>query len=227
MSDDEIIRQYNEIFPEGMQAHIASQTPFDFSLLVDVISQSSSDDAIAASNMEENDSLLCRTLSQFRVDFSHRSHQEKIFNSQHLIKIVEFFDEKHKQWDYFQQEIIWNQVVGYVQRFLPANIAQDFAYGLRDLSKKSNQMVRSFILRKDDDNRSMYPLNFNSQVGLGFDYAAATDGSSHRYMWIPRTIKHWSSLLLCKNYLTEKQLACQKFYEDRVNAKLIINKAMT
>lgn len=73
MDPEEITRQYNEIFPQGVEAHRASQTPFDFSVLVDVISQSTDLDLQASLNKQQNDTLLCQTLNQFRIDFTNHS----------------------------------------------------------------------------------------------------------------------------------------------------------
>ncbi len=61
MSDEEIIRQYKEIFPEGHEKSDEAQTPFGFSTLVDVITKSNDVDVQAQFNWKQNDSLLCQT----------------------------------------------------------------------------------------------------------------------------------------------------------------------
>lgn len=130
MNPEEATRQYHEVFPEGHEKYFASQTPFDFGVLLDVITQSSEAELEAALAKQRNDSRLCQTLNQFRVAFTERSQQEKVFNSQHLIKALQLHEENFHRWNWNQRDLFWRQVIGYVQRFLPANIAQDVPRGL-------------------------------------------------------------------------------------------------
>lgn len=172
MTDEEIVCQFNEIIPEGIEAHFASQTPFDFSELVDVITNSrredgTDEDVCAALKKQENDSLLCETLKKFRNNFTDRSAQEKVYNPQHLIRALQLYDENFVRWNWNQRDLFWRQVVGYVQRFLPANIAQDFAQGLIYRVNQNENANHSFKFRFGGG--SIFPLNFNS--GLGFDWA--------------------------------------------------------
>ena len=168
MSDEEMIRQYKEIFPECHEKIDEAQTPFDFSTLVDVITQSNDIDVQAQLNLEQNDSLLCQTFNRFRDDFTLCSQQEILFNPKHLINAFEIYTENFKHWDWNRRDLFWRQVIGYVQRFLPANLAQDVSQGLYCRVEEKEKSRRSFNFRFGGD--VFFPLSFDSFSGLGFDY---------------------------------------------------------
>lgn len=170
MAPEEVTRQYEEIFPEGHEKYFADQTPFDFSKIIHVITQGSAEDVQAALNKQQDGSLLGQTLNQFRADFTTLSYQEKVFNPKHLMEALELYDRQFDHWDWPKRDLFWRQVIGYTQRFLPANIAMDFAQGLYYRVAKKEKSRRSFNFRFGGG--SIYPLTFDSLSGLGFDYAA-------------------------------------------------------
>lgn len=177
MAPEEVNCQYKEIFPEGHEKYFAGQTPFDFSVLVDVITSSSAPDVQAALNKQQDGSLLCQTLNQFRANFTMCSQQEKVFNPKHLLKAFELYNQQFDNWDWDKRDLFWRQVIGFVQRFLPANIAQDFAQGLYYRVEEKEKARRSFDFRFGGG--TVFPLVFDSLFGLGFDYgvrAAASFG---------------------------------------------------
>ena len=192
----EVAHQYLEIFPKGREAYVATQTSFDFSVLVDVITQSTDVDIQAALNKQQNDSLLCQTFNQFRDAFTARSYQEKVFNPQHLIRAFEIYDLQFENWDWPKRDLFWRQVIGYVQRFLPANIAQDVAQGLSYRVENGEPARRTFNFRFGGG--SIFPFTFDSHAELGFDYAGwrgnACGGTlAGRGPWEPRLTKLMSS----------------------------------
>lgn len=174
MSDEEITRQYKEIFPKGHEKAYEAQTPFDFSTLVDVITQSNDVDVQAQFDRQQNDSLLCQAFDQFRDDFTLRSQQEIVFNPKHLIKAFEIYNENFESWDWNRRDLFWRQVIGYVQRYLPANLAQDVAQGLYYRVKKEEKSSRSFNFRIGSG--AIFPLSSDSFSGLGFEYGAGVGG---------------------------------------------------
>ncbi len=175
MNPEEVARQYQEIFPQGHEQYLALES-FDFSELVDVINESSMADINAALAKQQNDTLLCQTLNQFRNNFTHCSQQEKVFNPQHLIKAYLLYDEHYEQWkDWERRDLFWRQVIGYVQRFLPANIAQDIAQGLYNRVEGDEKAWRSFNFRFGG--HSIFPLDFNSPVNLGYNFAGSQMGT--------------------------------------------------
>lgn len=170
MSDEEIIRQYKEIFPQGHEKMYEAQTPFDFSTLVNVITQSNDVDVQAQLNLQQNDSLLCQTFNQFRDDFTLRSQQETVFNPKHLLKAFEIYNENFEHWNSNKRDLFWRQVISYVQRFLPANLAQDVAQGLYYRVEEKEKSKRSFNFRFGGG--AIFPLAFDSFSGLGFNYSS-------------------------------------------------------
>ncbi len=150
MINAEVIREYKEIFPEGHEQHYEAQMPFDFSALVGVITQSNNADVEAQLNLQQNDSLLCQAFNQFRDDFTLRSQQEIVFNPKHLISACAVYNENFERWDWNRRDLFGRQVIGYVQRFLPANIAQDVAQGLYYRVEEKEKANRSFNFKLGD-----------------------------------------------------------------------------
>lgn len=202
MSHEEVIRQYHEIFPEGPEKYFKAQTAFDLSELIDVIKKSSTADVLAALNLQQNESLLCQKLNQFRADFSLRSQQEMVFNPKHLIKAFELFDNYYVKWrNVHRKELLWRLVVGYMQRFLPANIAQDTAQGL--YYRQDQKSNRSFALYEVG---SIFPLTFASFSGLGFHFCVCGSGYP---LSLESTMRRHSTNFL-SNLFDQKALELQK-----------------
>ncbi len=172
MTQEDMKNQYQDIFPTGHKSYYATQTPFDFNQIVDAISRSNDANIQKALNLElPNTTELWSNLVQFRTNFTQHSGQEAVFNPQHLIKAFELYDSSFDQWSWNQRHLFWRQVVGYVQRFLPANIAMDVAQGLYYRVEEKEPARRSFNFRSGGG--AIYPLVASSFEGLGFEYAAA------------------------------------------------------
>jgi hypothetical protein len=171
LTQEEMNSQYQVIFPAGHEAYYSAQTAFDFSQIVNTISDSIPADVDKALSLElPNNTALWVALEQFRVDFTKRSNQEVVFNPQHLIKAFELYDKKYDNWTSKQQDLFWRQVIGYVQRFLPANIAMDFAQGLYARVENKEKSNRSFNFTYGGG--SIFPLSLDSSLaGLGYNYA--------------------------------------------------------
>lgn len=171
MTKEEMDSQYQTIFPEGHEAYYQAQTAFDFTQIVTAINNSNDADVEKALSLElPNNTSLWATLEQFRADFTNRSNQEVVFNPQHLIKAFELYDEKYANWTSNQQNLFWRQVIGYVQRFLPANIAMDFVQGLYARIEYKIKSNRSFNFKYGVG--SIFPLSLDSSLaGLGYNFA--------------------------------------------------------
>lgn len=175
MTKEEMTCQYQAIFPQGHETYFKAQTPFDFSHIVATISNSSDDDVKKALSLElPNNTKLWGELQQFRSDFTKRSYQETVFNPQHLIKAFELYDSQFEKWNWDQRDLFWRQVIGYVQRFLPANIAMDFAQGLYDRVENKEKSKRSFKFTYGAG--SIFPLAFDCLSGLGYEYGSGRVG---------------------------------------------------
>jgi hypothetical protein len=177
MSQEEMQKQYQDIFPTGHKSYYATQTPFDFNQIVDAICRSNDADIQKALSLElPNRTELWDNLVQFRANFTQHSCQEAVFNPQHLIKAFELYDSNFNQWSWNQRDLFWRQVVGYVQRFLPANIAMDVAQGLYYRVEEKEPARRSFNFRSGGG--AIYPLVAASFEGLGFEYCVVVPGRS-------------------------------------------------
>jgi flagellar basal body-associated protein FliL len=176
MTKEDIDSQYQAIFPKGHETCYHDQKSFDFNQIEEAISQSNNADVIKALNLElPNTTVLWRKLEQFRTDFAEQSYQEQVFNPRHLIDAFGVYDSQFVNWSWNQNDLFWRQVIGYVQRFLPANIAMDFAQGLcnrRAELKEKSKRVFQFTY----GGGSIFPLDFAALSGLGYEYAAGYGG---------------------------------------------------
>lgn len=219
MDPEEVVRQYNEIFPEGIEAYRALQTPFDFSGVVNVISQYSKYpetiiQLILNRDIYINDLSLCKRVTQYRIDFTNCSNQEKIFNPSHLIQAYQLYIENFYRWNWSQRDLYWRQIYGYVFRFLPANIAQDIAQGIFFLIMQNEKAKRSLKYRSGGRGQ-IFPLEFDSQSGLGFDYAPRQEGDNRDSCGCDNSIYE-----MYKVYF-ENKIACLSRYAVKSEARRV------
>ena len=191
MKKDEVARQYQAVFPEGHEKYYAGQKPFDFTDIVNAISKSSKDDVEKALDLElPNDTALWSKLEQFRTDFTRHARAEAVFDPQHLIKAFELYDLKFDSWDWNRRDLFWRQVIGYTQRFLPANMAMVFVYSLCDVVEKQKKAPRSLKFRYSEG--AYFPITFGCFSGLGYEYGAGDGrvcGGVCVGCWVARVVK--------------------------------------
>ncbi len=181
MSKEEMTSQYKEkdIFPEGHQKHYQEQTRFDFSDIINAIDKSNNEEVQTALNLVlPNTTVLWAELEKFRLSFTKHSQQETVFNPQHLIAAFDRYDKKLNDWDLNKRNLFWRQVIGFVQRFFPANLAMDVAQGLHSRIEEKEKSNRSFKFRYAD--KFIFPLSFDSLCGLGYEYASLAVGGPGR-----------------------------------------------
>lgn len=174
MMEVNIDLQYNEIFPEGHEKLFADQTPFDFSEIIQAIQNASINDVNdALSLIQPNNTTLWVALEKFRQEFTEHSKKETVWNPQHLLKAFEEYDNNYKK-DKFgdsynspKNMLFWRQIIGYTQRFLPANVAMDVAQGLYDRVENNNKPLRS--LNFQNSSGAIFPTL--SLSGLGYEFA--------------------------------------------------------
>ena len=177
MSKDEMAAQYKIIFPESHEQQHQKQTSFNFDGIVHAINQSNNNDVDKALSLElPNTTALWVALEQFRLEFTKHSQEETVFNPQHLIAAFEIYNKNYDNWSGEKCDLFWRQVIGYVQRYLPSNIAMDFAQGLYYRVEEAEKSRRSFNFRSGGG--SFFPLTFDSFSGLGFEYACLGGGGS-------------------------------------------------
>lgn len=155
-------RQFKEIFPEGLP----QQHHYDFNTLVQVISNTSDADIMTVLRKENNDTPICQAFNDFRATFTAIAMKETFFNPSHLIKALEVYINQSNTWSSHKRDLFWRQVVGYVQRFLPACYAQAILQGLYSIVEEIKPLER--LLNYQFSSISYYPLTESS--GLGFDF---------------------------------------------------------
>jgi hypothetical protein len=205
MTQQEMTHQYQDIFPKGHEAYYSAQTSFDFSDIVKIISKSSDTDIQQALDLElPNNTELWKGLEQFRADFTTLSNQESVFNPQHLIHAFELYDKEFNNWNSNQRDLFWRQVIGYVQRFLPANIAMDFAQGLYARVEDKEKAKRSFNFTYGGG--AIFPLISDSLSGLGYEYAGGGSRGAGSAGWRPGREPS-----VFKTYVKQKQRSWENY----------------
>ncbi|KTD14322.1 hypothetical protein [Legionella israelensis] len=189
---EEKARQFNKAFPNGFP----DQTSYDFSTLIQVITTSSDDNILDALEKKQNNTRICEALNIFRKEFTDLSMKEKYFNPQHLIEAFNVYNQQFIPWSFNQLSLFWCQIIGYIQRYLPAYYAQVFCQRLDSLVEEKKSFTRSLTF--ENDSKVFYPLS-SSSSGLGFDYAIF-DGE---LVYITYPYVHLGFEKLCRANTTE------------------------
>lgn len=156
-----------------------SQAPgYDFASLVEIIKKSSAEDVRAALSLDfTHPSPLLHALEAFRIYFSPRVIAGGMhFNYANLLKAYEIFVTEFVKLykasgnNYNKCDLFWRQVIGYLQRGLPACDRQAFAQGIEYIIEQLEPNQRSFKLRGETD--GSFPLTQGGEfLGLGFEQA--------------------------------------------------------
>jgi hypothetical protein len=180
----DVYRQYNAIFPKGHEEYFEKQKEdvFNFKEIIDAITNAGAEDVQTALDLTQpNETALWKALEKFRKEFTELSKKEIVWNPQHLIKVFEEYGANYStfggSFDSPKNMLFWRQIIGYTQRFLPANVAMDVAQGLYYRVDKREKPNRKFAFRDGDG--AIFPIH-HSLSGLGFELAAGRygDGSA-------------------------------------------------
>jgi hypothetical protein len=201
-------QQTQKIFPKGYETCLDQQKKdaFNFDDVIAAIDAADADQvrladslqgatlpATYASNEKQNSgnvSELTAALNRFRRDFTSQSLAEDVFNPHHLQKAIEVFLGRcsyRRIHDDAKRQLFWRQVVGFIQRFLPACYAQAYVQGLgvscqgdssfqaENISLLVPALKRSFQIESGDEG-CVDLFNYSSDQffcvkGLGFNYA--------------------------------------------------------
>jgi hypothetical protein len=164
--------------------NMPKQKSYDFTLLLHAIEQASPQDVAAALHNDlRHQSALSDALEQFRKAFI----PDKItvgmhFNYQHLLHAYEVYDQEYdrlRNGDNFSKNYLFcRQVIGFIQRSLPAIDRMVFAQSLYDVVEQEVEIQRSFKFKYDNSNFPDTSSGFTSHSGLGFEYFAMGKGSA-------------------------------------------------
>lgn len=180
---EEKINQFIELFPEGLP----NQQNYKFNNIIQVILNSSQNDIEKALLNEQNDTQICLALNTFRNDFAALSRNELFFNPNHLLRAYRHFEQSNA-WLPPQQKLFWCQVIGYIQRFLPACYVQALCQGFprsrlkrsfklnpiyEEIANGSMVYLRESSLTAIIDSKNPYYPLLSENHGLGFDFAVS------------------------------------------------------
>lgn len=90
------------------------------------------------------------------------------FDMRNLLAAITAYQHHCDKWNENQCRLYWNQVMGYLERLLPANVAQDLCQGLVNVIENHEPSKRSLKLFNGD---AYYPLDADSFKRLGYDFA--------------------------------------------------------
>lgn len=164
--ESEIQTQIQEQFPEGWEVKENERSKNDLAALKKVVN------AIAKS--KEGDACEA-ALEEFRKYLKPEGviTTGKHFNAQLLVEAFKLYDKNYNRFgDYDSPKNIlcWRKVIGYIQRFLPANYAQVFSQGFYPIVESDEKLNRSLKFRHKN-NLSFFPLDTYPSSRLGFDFA--------------------------------------------------------
>lgn len=187
MSDEEVASQFKEIFPQGFDQYYDALIPYDFNKIVDAITQSTAAEVTAQLQREQTESPLAQVFKKFRKDFTQISCAEIVFNPKHILKSFEAYDNQFDVWDQNKRDLFWRQVIGYLQRYMSAKFAQDYAQGLYQLVEGNKPAKRSF--NYNHGGGAIFPITFDTSTGLGFEHACSFLGSKSKREWFK--LQNW------------------------------------
>ena len=137
--------------------NMLKQKPYDFTLLIAVLKAAQPKDVTAALNHDMTyDSVLRDVLVQFRKDFTPgRVTSGMHFNYQHLVQAFEVYDQNYQDLlassgdDYDKLRLFSYQIIGFIQRSLPAIDRMAFAQGLMDVFMIHAKIERSLKFKNE------------------------------------------------------------------------------
>lgn len=217
--DAAIQTQIDEIFPEGAKAHLEAQQPYDFTSLIKIICDSAPTDVDAALALMSTGSELDTALQTFRADFTAVARGELVYNPQHLLQAFQEYDDNFDRFNNDdQRDLCWRQVVGYVQRSLPACDAQAFAQGLYFIIEKNESGHRSMEFQHGRG--LLFPVG-SVFGGLGFNFGSLVLGGAGRGLWVDSSSRR---ALSPENYVKQKSInwsACASTSSLRATTQLM------
>jgi hypothetical protein len=158
--DLEIQRQFEKVFPYGIGykeiAHKSEAQEFKTSTLNEIFSaiNAATDEEVEfeLKNPEKNisGSLLNTALNKFRAEFTATSNLDPVFNPFYLLMAFNFYNEKFNKYWSSRHRLFWSQVIGYIQRQLPACFSQaisehmESTYDADDLTHSERKCAAMF-----------------------------------------------------------------------------------
>lgn len=146
---DKFNTQYDAVFPDG----VTDEEGFDFSEIVAAITQAGATPADIKAQLanQQNGSALCAAFNDFREAFTKQNMAEAVVNPNHLLHSWDTYRVNWSNWSFDQCDLYLNQVFGYSQRLLPANMAKDVSQGVYYIQEKNEpRRVSSDVSLRED-----------------------------------------------------------------------------
>jgi len=191
----ELEKQFNDVFPKGLEAHvqIKQDNVFDFSEILQAIIQAPDIEVTAALHkVFDNNLPLHLDLEKFRNAFTEKSFLETVFNPYHLLRAFQTYYQRFDDLvSMDKRNLFWRQIIGFVQRHLPACYLQALAQGTFYIVGENEALRRLFQFRSDN-NICIVPFQVNS--GLGFDWAVGCGGKAQLRGFVGQDMAMFSKL---------------------------------
>ncbi len=186
---EEMRQQFNELFPDGYEAHLKKQnkeaeillgnTGINENIFKDV---SPTDVTNALNNIPNTTSILHKKLAEFKNIFVEKYiKKNKAHNPFILEKTYGIYEKNYGPWSVDQLHLFSQQVIGFIQRYSSKIWQQHYAQGIYNLVEKNEQQQRSFFLAGTT-------TDIRSLDKLGFEYCIDVGGCD--YMPLLQIIKH-------------------------------------
>jgi hypothetical protein len=220
--EEEEARQYAE-YKKHIDT-ILTQKSYDLNGLMTIILKSSNEDVTAAlaCNMEHASDLR-DALAEFRKAFAPRVITEGMhFNYQNLyhafdIYVGKFDNLRSKGCDYDKCDLFWRQVIGYIQRGLPACDRQAFAQGIYCIVAGGEKLQRKFDFRFGG---GPFPVTAGDKSfdGLGYKDAVGGGRSMGGQKAKPDVLRS-----VWKAYVEQKHQTCKTYALGARRSTLVCN----
>ena len=168
--------QFYEQFPNGIvdypeSAYYAKFNALAAAITEDLVLRQTQDyiPAIVKNPSETTKALLVQLRNDFLPKEAVTSGHH--FNLNHLLKAFEVYNAHWDEWNWNQRSLFWCQVIGYVERLVPAVDAQAFCMGLYYLLEQKQPLARGFKLENWGVNGADFYFPASGGAGgLGFDF---------------------------------------------------------
>ncbi len=205
----EIVKQINEQFPAGWETEEANRVKRNKEALLTVF-----DEIKAAKTNALVDAATKRFWDYLEKENDPKNMIKtgKHFNEQMLLDALHLYAKYYNKDTYYKNTILWQRVIGGIQRYVPANMAQGLAQGAHFIINEGEKLKRSLTFRREDPtvfftfNKYFYPLDAVRGSNLGEAYAVHRERGCVTMWFEP---EKWSALQkLCEAKTTSLADLC-------------------
>lgn len=173
LQPDDLQKQLYDECPDGMPVAPPS---FDLTTIIDAINQSSEHDIILALKNIKSDTQLATALETFRCAFHDTIKNETFFNPNHYLQAIILYNSRFPTWTItigggdkttkstYKHQLFCCQVIGYIQRYMPAWYIKELTPQLGFHYFNLNGMTSStapLIISNEDDHSWWDRVHFN------------------------------------------------------------------